>query len=98
MYSDTRCGFFHDWMARRRIGVTDRPELIRVFGGPGRIDMVVINVNKFLAVIEAHFTRYVRDLQDTKNTALRAAFNAGWNTRNATPGRRAKKSTTKKTR
>ena len=78
--------------------MTDRPELIRVFGGPGRIDMVVINVNKFLAVIEAHFTRYVRDLQDTKNTALRAAFNAGWNTRNATPGRRAQKSTTKKTR
>jgi len=78
MYSDARCGLFHDWMARSRIALTEKPELIRARGREGHIDEVTINVDKFLTMIETHFVGYVNELKDQSNTALRAAFNAGW--------------------
>jgi hypothetical protein len=96
MYSDARCGLFHEWMVRGRIAVTDKLELIRAFGRPGHITGVVINVDKFFAMIETHFTRYVDDLKNPNNAALRAAFNAGWETRNVAQARRAKKSKKKR--
>jgi hypothetical protein len=96
MYSDARCGLFHEWMVRGWIAVTDKLELIRAFGRPGHITGVVINVDKFFAMIETHFTRYVDDLKNPNNAALRAAFNAGWETRNVAQARRAKKSKKKR--
>jgi hypothetical protein len=85
MYSDARCGLFHGWMARKRIAVTDAPELIRAYGRPGHITRVVINVGKFLDRIEIHFAEYVRELKDPTNTALRTRFNKGWESRTQTP-------------
>jgi uridylate kinase len=81
----TRCGLFHEWMARRRIAVTDKPELMRVFGGVGNIARVVINVKKFLDMIETLFAQYIGKLKNPSNAALRAAFNAGWESRTKTP-------------
>jgi len=78
MYSDARCGLFHDWMARSRIAVTDEPKLMRVVGSVRHIEQVTINVNRFLAMIETHFAQYIGELKNPSNTALRAAFNAGW--------------------
>ncbi len=88
MYSDARCGLFHEWMARQRIAVTDKPELMRAFGRIGDITGVVINAGKFLAMIETHFAQYIGRLKDPSNTALRAAFNAGWESRTKTPTQR----------
>jgi hypothetical protein len=79
MYTDARCALFHEWIARRRIAVTNEPELMRgSHDSDGNITQVTINVNKFLAVIETHYTEYIRQLKNPNNVALRTAFNAGW--------------------
>jgi hypothetical protein len=79
MYDDARCGLFHEWIARRRIALTDEPKLMRgSHDSDGNISLVIINVNKFLATIETHFTEYIRQLKDPSHVALRTAFNAGW--------------------
>jgi hypothetical protein len=79
MYDDARCGLFHEWMTRARIALTEKPELMRgSHDRDGRITEVTINVDKFLAMIETHFTAYIRRLKDPNNVADRMAFNAGW--------------------
>jgi len=79
MYDDARRGLFHEWMTRRRIALTEKPELMRgSHDRDGRVTEVTINVDKVLAMIETHFTAYIRILKDPNNVAERTAFNAGW--------------------
>lgn len=80
MYSDARCGLFHEWMTKGRIVVTDDPSQVMSVRGDsrGHITEVAINAAKFLTMIATHFTQYVEKLQDASNTGLRAKFNAGW--------------------
>jgi hypothetical protein len=87
LYSDARCGFFHDGMFRDRILFRRLPEQILSLTLPrrngvvdtdGKIESIVIDPAGFLMAVRRHFLAFVKSLRDTSNSAAREKFFASF--------------------
>lgn len=83
MYSEGRCGFFHNGLSGRKIGyLTDRDEALTVtqpkvdgkIDFNGKVQSVVINPDRFHWCVKRHFDKYISDLRKNENKTLRENF------------------------
>ncbi|CAD7779809.1 MAG: hypothetical protein KIIPBIDF_01572 [Candidatus Methanoperedenaceae archaeon GB50] len=83
IYSDARCGFFHDGCFRSRILVSPDashdliitlPKKNGIIDKQGDIESIIINPNLILSAIESHFEHYLRKVRDMSNKEIRANF------------------------
>lgn len=80
LYESVRCGLFHSadagpsiWLGRASSAIT--PSVSR---RTGEVSVVIIDPEKFLDEIDAHFSRYIAKLRAPNNTELRAKFEVAW--------------------
>jgi hypothetical protein len=83
IYTEGRCGFFHEGISGKRILYSIAREealtitLPKVNGEPdclGKVLSIVVNPKRFLQCIKIHFDKYIRDLRTKENTSLRNCF------------------------
>jgi len=81
IYSDARCGFFHDGCFRSRILVSPDashdliitlPKKNGIIDKHGDIESIIINPNLILSALENHFEHYLRKVRDVSNKEIRA--------------------------
>jgi hypothetical protein len=87
LYTDARCGFFHDGMFREHLyfaGLSKAEILITLPKKDGQIDehgeiqSLLIDPQRFYSAVERHFDRIVVGLRDASNVDLRAKFRASF--------------------
>lgn len=81
LYTEARCGLFHEGKTRYRIHISAAPTALPIVvdvGSGTYILRVTIGVPAFLGRIEDHFSGYVRQLKSTADAPLREAFNQTW--------------------
>jgi len=84
LYEDGRCGFFHDGMLRGRIFLTELNQIEMSITLPkktdgkvdvnGEIESILIDLKKFVAVIERHFIAYLLCLRNPDEKLKRENF------------------------
>ncbi|MFA6002822.1 MAG: hypothetical protein WC881_02010 [Elusimicrobiota bacterium] len=86
LYTDARCGFFHDGMFRNRIYFSNRrhaleitlPKRNGVTDPEGEIESIIIDPRQFHATIQKHFTDFVTKLKNKQNAEARRLFHAAF--------------------
>jgi len=87
LYSDARCGFFHDGMFRERIYFTSLSQGEMLVTLPkkqgqvdedGQIQSLLIDPRSFFSAVERHFDRFISSLRYLKNTGQRKKFRAAF--------------------
>jgi hypothetical protein len=89
LYSEARCGLFHEAMIWGRILIArDQAAAIACMADleTGDIASVVVDPWRFLGNIRGHFDQYLRRLRDPDEVALRANFERFWDARMARRG------------
>jgi hypothetical protein len=74
LYSEVRCGFFHDGITRKAIFITGDQKT--TFSSQG--ENIVINPHLFLDEIKKDFQNYISELKDSSKTELRNKFEKFW--------------------
>lgn len=83
IYSDARCGFFHDSCFRSKIFVSPDathdliitlPKKNGIVDKHGDIKSIIINPNRVLSAIERHFEHYLKNLRNASNRNIRSNF------------------------
>jgi hypothetical protein len=83
LYTDARCGFFHDGMFRERISFTSLQESEMLLTLPkkggqvdenGQVQSLLIDPRNFYSAVERHFERFISCLRDSRNAAEHARF------------------------
>ena len=74
-YKYCRCGLFHKGMTGKNVFIENRHPLPLEY----KNNQIWVSPNKFLAAVSAYFSRYVEELKDPINTALRLNFQKMWN-------------------
>jgi len=87
LYSEVRCGLFHEAMIRGRILIRrDTASLgVMIERDTGEIGAVVVDPFLLLGNVRAHFEGYICRLRDPAEHELRRNFEAFWNIRMARP-------------
>lgn len=73
-YAEVRCGLFHDGITKSRVKLDDQLAVALEV----REKEFFVSPNKFLVKIADDLEEYVRQLNDSANTTLRANFSARW--------------------
>lgn len=83
MYSEGRCGFFHNGLSGRKILYsTARDEALTVtlpkedgkINLNGEVQSIIINPDRFHWCVKRHFDKYISDLRKNENKTLRENF------------------------
>lgn len=83
LYTDARCGFFHDGMFRERIyfGSLSQGEMLVTLpkkqgqvDEDGQIQSLLINPRRFYSAVERHFDHFILCLRDPQNANERTKF------------------------
>jgi len=83
IYSEGRCGFFHEGISRGRILYSPAREEALIVTVPkvdnkpdyqGKVQSIVVNPERFLSCVKIHFEKYIRDLRKEENISLRKCF------------------------
>ena len=73
VYSELRCGLFHDGMTRSRVLLGDYSEPFHISG-----EMIKINPKKFFRTVQTDFNQYITDLKNENEKDKREAFLRRW--------------------
>jgi len=75
IYTDARCGFFHDGCFRSKIFVSpDANSALFITKVHGSISSIIINPNRVISATETHFENYLKLLRKTSKSDIRSNF------------------------
>jgi len=81
LYSNVRCGLYHIGMPKPTVIVTDVKAIAPIRYYPDG-QKVILNPDKLVQVIQAHFAEYISALKNVTNVEIRTNFEARFNVDN----------------